>query len=149
MAEYEEQERDAKLAAMDVITSHVFFCFCSHLLVVQPRHPLSPNAVSPGGTELEENPFDSEFNDYDEDNDHGLDFSTPQNEADNNTFAVLKSSLTWLDVHDDPSPPRSSARIVQQPSASPASANFPQLSALPPERPADSQQCAPVLTLKE
>ncbi|PIL31291.1 transporter [Ganoderma sinense ZZ0214-1] len=76
LAEYEEQERDAKLAAMD------------------PRHPLSPNAVSPGGgTDLEENPFDSEFNDYDEDDEDGLDFSTPQNETDNNTFAVLNSSL--------------------------------------------------------
>ncbi|KAI0713112.1 CAMK/CAMKL/AMPK protein kinase [Cerioporus squamosus] len=76
LAEYEQQERDAKLATMD------------------PRHPLSPNAVSPGGgTDLEENPFDSEFNDYDEDDDDGLDFSTPQNEAENNNFAVLNSSL--------------------------------------------------------
>ena len=60
----------------------------------QPRHPLSPNAVSPGGgTDLEENPFDSEFNEYDEDDEDGLDFSTPQNEAEGNTFAVLNSSL--------------------------------------------------------
>lgn len=60
----------------------------------QPRNPISPNAISPGGTELEENPFDSEFNDYDEDDDDdGLDFSTPQNEIENNNFAVLNSSL--------------------------------------------------------
>ena len=50
--------------------------------------------MSPGGgTDLEENPFDSEFNDYDEDDDDGLDFSTPQNEAESNNFAVLNSSL--------------------------------------------------------
>ncbi|KAI0778865.1 snf 1 [Trametes elegans] len=75
LAEIEEQERDAKLAVMD------------------PRHPLSPNAVSPGGTDLEENPFDSEFNDYDDDDDDELDFSTPQNEGESNNFAVLNSSL--------------------------------------------------------
>ncbi|KAI0803233.1 CAMK/CAMKL/AMPK protein kinase [Irpex lacteus] len=75
LAEFEEQERDAQLAAMD------------------PRNPLSPNAISPsGGTELEENPFDNEFTEYDEDDDDGLDFSTPQNEIEN-TFAVLNSSL--------------------------------------------------------
>ena len=74
LAEFMEQERDAELAAMD------------------PRNPLSPNAISPGGTELEENPFDSEFNEYDDDEDDGLDFSTPQNEFENN-FAVLNSSL--------------------------------------------------------
>ncbi|OBZ78978.1 Carbon catabolite-derepressing protein kinase [Grifola frondosa] len=76
LAEYEEQERDARLAVMD------------------PRNPLSPNAISPGaGTELEENPFDSEFTDYDEDDDDALDFSTPQNETESNNFAVLNSSL--------------------------------------------------------
>ncbi|KAI0095181.1 snf 1 [Irpex rosettiformis] len=75
LAEFEEQERDAQLAAMD------------------PRNPISPNAISPsGGTELEENPFDNEFTEYEEDDDDGLDFSTPQNETEN-TFAVLNSSL--------------------------------------------------------
>lgn len=65
----------------------------------QPRNPLSPNAISPGGGgDLEENPFDSEFIYYDDDDeddddlDDGLDFSTPQNEAESN-FAVLNSSL--------------------------------------------------------
>ncbi|KAI0673849.1 CAMK/CAMKL/AMPK protein kinase [Trametes maxima] len=78
LADIEEQDRDAKLAVMD------------------PRHPLSPNAVSPGGgTDLEQNPFDSEFNDYDDDDedDDDLDFSTPQYEAESNNFAVLNSSL--------------------------------------------------------
>ena len=59
---------------------------------MDPRNPISPNAISPGGTELEENPFDTEFNDYDEDDLDALDFSTPQNEAESN-FAVLNSSL--------------------------------------------------------
>lgn len=93
VAEYEEQERDAKLAAMDV---RVFFrapVSLAHAFV-QPRHPLSPNAVSPGAQDLEENPFDSEFNDYDDDDeDEGFDFATPQNEAEVNNFAVLNTSL--------------------------------------------------------
>ncbi|KAA1467848.1 Pkinase-domain-containing protein [Dentipellis sp. KUC8613] len=76
LAEFEEQERDAQLAAMD------------------PRNLLSPNAISPAGGDLEENPFESEFNDFDEDEiDDGLDFSTPQDEVEINNFAVLNSSL--------------------------------------------------------
>lgn len=44
---------------------------------------------------MEENPFDTEFNEYDDDydDDDGLDFATPQNEAEVNNFAVLNSSL--------------------------------------------------------
>ncbi|KAL4246551.1 Protein kinase domain-containing protein [Abortiporus biennis] len=77
LAEFMEQERDAELAAMD------------------PRNPLSPNAISPGGTtDLEENPFDSEFNDYEDELDDAFGISTPQNEyADTSNFAVLNSSL--------------------------------------------------------
>ncbi|KAJ3557678.1 hypothetical protein NM688_g1342 [Phlebia brevispora] len=75
LAEFEEQERDAQLAAMD------------------PRNAISPNAMSPGGTDLEENPFDSEVIYDDEDDEDGLDFSTPQNEIEINNFAVLNSSL--------------------------------------------------------
>ncbi|KAJ3489603.1 hypothetical protein NLI96_g2035 [Meripilus lineatus] len=61
LAEFMERERDAELAARD------------------PRNPISPNALSPGG----------------EDDDLDLDFSTPQNEAENSTFAVLNSSLPF------------------------------------------------------
>ncbi|ETW86711.1 hypothetical protein HETIRDRAFT_306858 [Heterobasidion irregulare TC 32-1] len=76
LAQFEEQERDAQLAAMD------------------PRNLVSPSALSPGGGDLEENPFETEFNGYDEDDvDDGLDFSTPQDEVEINNFAVLNSSL--------------------------------------------------------
>lgn len=54
---------------------------------------LSPGALSPGPPDLEENPFENEFGEYDDDDlDDGLDFSTPQ-EAEINNFAVLNSSL--------------------------------------------------------
>ncbi|TFY77104.1 hypothetical protein EWM64_g6909 [Hericium alpestre] len=76
LAEFEEQERDAHLAAMD------------------PRNLLSPSAISSNGNDLEENPFESEFNGYEEDeSDDGIDFSTPQDELEINNFAVLNSSL--------------------------------------------------------
>ena len=70
MAEVLEQEREAELAAMDV-SSPSNLAATSQFLIShspQPRNPLSPNAISPGGGgDLEENPFDTEFNDYDED----------------------------------------------------------------------------------
>jgi carbon catabolite-derepressing protein kinase len=89
LAEFEEQERDAQLAAMD------------------PRNTLSPNALSPQG-DLEENLFEAAFNaeyeDGEEEDDDidGLDFSTPPinseyGEHDLNTFAVLNSSLPLPD----------------------------------------------------
>jgi carbon catabolite-derepressing protein kinase len=61
--------------------------------VRQPRNPISPNAVGPNGNDLEDNPFEADFNEYDEDDidDGGLDFSIPPPEG--NTFAVLNSSL--------------------------------------------------------
>ncbi|KAF8079306.1 snf 1 [Lyophyllum atratum] len=84
LAEFAEQERDAQLAAMD------------------PRNALSPGALSPNGGDLEDNPFDVEFNgEYDDDEedeeilDDGLDFTPPQS-GDNSeisSFAVLNSSL--------------------------------------------------------
>lgn len=76
LAEFMEAERDAELAAMD------------------PRNPLSPNAISPGGSgDLEENPFESEFIEFDEyDDEDEIDFSTPQ-DPESSTFAVLNSSL--------------------------------------------------------
>ncbi|KAF8555084.1 Pkinase-domain-containing protein [Imleria badia] len=84
LAEFEEQERDAKLAAMD------------------PRNTRSPNALSPSG-DLEDNPFEAEFNgnydddDDDDDIDDGLDFSTPSVDGEINNFAVLNSSLPLPD----------------------------------------------------
>jgi carbon catabolite-derepressing protein kinase len=80
LAEFEEQERDAQLAAMD------------------PRNTVSPNALSPVGGDNEENPFEAEFNGDDDDDadsiDDGLDFSTPPiSESEINNFAVLNSSL--------------------------------------------------------
>ncbi|KAF9237064.1 kinase-like domain-containing protein [Melanogaster broomeanus] len=80
LAEFEEQERDAKLAAMD------------------PRNTTSPGTLSPSG-DLEENPFESELNGGDDDDeiDDGLDFSTPFTEGEINNFAVLNSSLPLPD----------------------------------------------------
>ncbi|KAF8837621.1 Pkinase-domain-containing protein [Paxillus ammoniavirescens] len=79
LAEFEEQERDAKLAAMD------------------PRNTMSPGALSPT-SDLEENPFEVEFNGQyeDDDIDDGLDFSTPL-DGEINNFAVLNSSLPLPD----------------------------------------------------
>lgn len=63
----------------------------------QPRNTLSPNALSPGGGDNEENPFEAEFNGDDDDDadfDDGLDFSTPPvTDSEINHFAVLNSSL--------------------------------------------------------
>lgn len=87
LAEFEEQERDAQLAAMD------------------PRNMFSPNALSPPGDQ-EDNPFEAEFNaeynngEEDDDIEDELDFSTPDGEygeRDLNTFAVLNSSLPLPD----------------------------------------------------
>jgi carbon catabolite-derepressing protein kinase len=55
---------------------------------------LSPNALSSNGNDIEDNPFDSEFIEYDEDGElDDLDFSTPSDEQEVNNFAVLNSSL--------------------------------------------------------
>ncbi|TFK42231.1 snf 1 [Crucibulum laeve] len=81
LAEFAEQERDAQLAAMD------------------PRNAISPNALSPGGGDLEDNPFEAEFNggeDDEDDVDDELDFTSPppiDNHECGNNFAVLNSSL--------------------------------------------------------
>jgi carbon catabolite-derepressing protein kinase len=69
------------------------------LTTYQPRYAISPGAISPiNGADLQENPFDTEFQDtYDEeetDIEDALDFSTPDEEsAEVNNFAVLNSSL--------------------------------------------------------
>ncbi|KAG5341666.1 hypothetical protein C0989_008161 [Termitomyces sp. Mn162] len=78
LALFAEQERDAQLAAMD------------------PRNILSPSTLSPAGGDLEENPFDAEFNsEYDEELlDDGLDFTPPpEDNPEISSFAVLNSSL--------------------------------------------------------
>ncbi|KAI6154225.1 kinase-like domain-containing protein [Pisolithus tinctorius] len=82
LASFEEQERDAKLAAMDR----------------SPRNTMSPAALSPA-TDLEDNPFEAEFNgdSDDDDRDDGLDFSTPSVNGECNNFAVLNSSLPLPD----------------------------------------------------
>ncbi|KAJ3574349.1 hypothetical protein NP233_g1835 [Leucocoprinus birnbaumii] len=80
LAALAEAERDAQMAAMD------------------PRNAiLSPSALSPGGNDAEDNPFEAEFNgDYDETDSPEYDFMSPPIDPDNphaNTFAVLDSSL--------------------------------------------------------
>jgi carbon catabolite-derepressing protein kinase len=69
-------------------------CCLTHVRLFQPRNSLSPNAISPGGGDLEENPFDAEFNaEYDADDiDDGIDF-TPPADVESSHFAVLNSSL--------------------------------------------------------
>jgi carbon catabolite-derepressing protein kinase len=59
---------------------------------LQPRNAVvSPNTKSPNSGELEENPFETEFNaEYEADD--GLDF-TPPPDSESNNFAVLNSSL--------------------------------------------------------
>lgn len=92
VAAFEEAERDAQLAARD------------------PRNLLSPNALSPSGNgnDLDENPFENEFNEYyddDEDAPTDIDFETLPTDAINpdpvevNNFAVLNSSLPDGEPH--------------------------------------------------
>ncbi|KAJ6604991.1 kinase-like domain-containing protein [Mycena sp. CBHHK59/15] len=60
LAIFAEQERDAELATMD------------------PRNVLSPNALSPGGSDLDENPFEVEFGEEEpHEPDDGFDDSEP------------------------------------------------------------------------
>ncbi|KAJ8514810.1 hypothetical protein ONZ45_g7707 [Pleurotus djamor] len=79
LADFEEQERDAQLAAMD------------------PRNALSPAALSPGGGDLEENPFEAEFNgEYEDDDDEDDDPFALMPAVENpeiNNFSVLNTSL--------------------------------------------------------
>lgn len=97
VAEYEEKERDAQLAAMDV---RVFLvCFLSHHLTTpQPSYnlsPLSPLVLSPRGVDADPNPFERSFgeddvDDDDEEIDDGIDWEPPRPRS---HFAVLHSSL--------------------------------------------------------
>ncbi|KAJ7201399.1 snf 1 [Mycena pura] len=80
LAIFAEQERDAELAAMD------------------PRNVISPNALSPGGSDLDENPFEAEFGEEDvEEPDDGFDdVDIPEDEPSN--VAILNSSLRKADT---------------------------------------------------
>lgn len=81
MAEFEDQEREAQIAALD------------------PRNMLSPKALSASGNpDVEPNPFEAEFieEELDEDDGEGsgtVDFSTAGAENEESNFAVLNSSL--------------------------------------------------------
>ncbi|PBK75783.1 Pkinase-domain-containing protein [Armillaria solidipes] len=81
LAEFAEEERDAQEAALD------------------PRNALSPSALTPGGAEIQENPFDAEFNgqtdddDDDELSDSDLEYDQPMSASTSTNFAVLNSSL--------------------------------------------------------
>jgi carbon catabolite-derepressing protein kinase len=96
VAEFAEAERDAQLAAMDV-GSYLFFSKGNVAKgTSQPRNTLSPSVVSPVVADLEENPFEAEFNaeyaDGEDVEDDELDFISPPPETGTN-FAVLNSSL--------------------------------------------------------
>ncbi|PPR02748.1 hypothetical protein CVT26_009459, partial [Gymnopilus dilepis] len=79
LAEFAEAERDAQLAAMDVRACSLSNARC--LTCFQPRNALSPAVLSPvGAVELEENPFEVEFNaeyESDEPESDELDFISP------------------------------------------------------------------------
>ncbi|KAJ7664903.1 CAMK/CAMKL/AMPK protein kinase [Mycena rosella] len=77
LAIFAEQERDAELATMD------------------PRNVLSPNALSPGGSDLDENPFEAEFGEEDDaqEPDDGFD-DVPEDDPNTpSNVAILNSSL--------------------------------------------------------
>ncbi|KAF8212510.1 Pkinase-domain-containing protein [Mycena galopus ATCC 62051] len=79
LAIFAEQERDAELATMD------------------PRNVLSPNALSPGGGDLDENPFDTEFGEEDdsqEPDDGFYDVDVPEDDPNTpSNVTILNSSL--------------------------------------------------------
>jgi carbon catabolite-derepressing protein kinase len=97
VAEYEEQERDAQLAAMDV-RDLPFRVTTQRLIDLQPSNSISPLALSPGGVDADADPFASSFADEDEadededdDIDDGIDWEAPLPQESH--FAVLPSSL--------------------------------------------------------
>ncbi|KAJ7157207.1 snf 1 [Mycena filopes] len=77
LAIFAEQERDAELATMD------------------PRNVLSPNALSPGGSDLDENPFEAEFGEEDDahEPDDGLDDVPEDDPNAPSNVTILNSSL--------------------------------------------------------
>jgi len=92
LAEYEEQERDAQLAAMD------------------PANPLSPLTLSPGSDTQEPNPFDLQFADEQglessmEEGDESDDSEFELNQLPESNFAILDSSLPGYAGTDAASP---------------------------------------------
>ncbi|KAJ7292691.1 snf 1 [Mycena rebaudengoi] len=81
LAIFAEQERDAELATLD------------------PRNMRSPNAVSPGGGDLDENPFEADFEEAVEPDDEFDD--VPEDDHDPNApsnVAILNSSLRAPDT---------------------------------------------------
>ncbi|KAJ7075340.1 CAMK/CAMKL/AMPK protein kinase [Mycena belliarum] len=77
LAIFAEQERDAELATMD------------------PRNVLSPNALSPGGGDLDENPFEAEFGEEDDSQEPDDTFDDDVEDDPNapSNVAILNSSL--------------------------------------------------------
>ncbi|KAJ7608806.1 CAMK/CAMKL/AMPK protein kinase [Roridomyces roridus] len=82
LAVFAEQERDAELATQD------------------PRNVLSPNALSPNGGDLDENPFEAEFGDEEEElEDDGLGEALDgEDDEGNSNVAILNSSLRAPEV---------------------------------------------------
>ncbi|KAF7307505.1 Non-specific serine/threonine protein kinase [Mycena indigotica] len=80
LAIYAEQERDAELAAMD------------------PRNVISPNALSPGGADLDINPFEEQFEEEAPEDD-GFDevVNAPEDPNAPSSVAILNSSLRTAD----------------------------------------------------
>jgi len=92
VAVFEEKERDAQLAVMDVRTS-IVISPCSHVLILsQPTVNLSPLGISPTPNS-DANPFDRSFGgeDDDDDEDDGIDWEAPRPQESH--FEVLQASL--------------------------------------------------------
>lgn len=109
MAEYEEQERDAQLAAMDVssMTNLRFTC----LSRIQPSNPLSPLTLSPENDVGEPNPFELQFADepyvessMEEEEESESDSDFDPGYVQGNNFAILDSSLPGYTVSENSSP---------------------------------------------
>jgi len=95
LAEYEEQERDAQLLAMD------------------PANPLSPLTLSPGSDTQEPNPFELQFGneqDLDSSNEEYAEDSDSDNDLEfggqkqGNNIAILDTSLPGYSAPDNSSP---------------------------------------------
>ncbi|KAF8518606.1 kinase-like domain-containing protein [Gautieria morchelliformis] len=110
LAVYEDEEREAQLAAMDV--RDLPLCRDVHpLITLQPANNRSPLALSPAGVDAEVDPFDQTFtddDDDDDDNDDGIEdgMSWERPPPPESHFAVLPSSLPGNAFVPAPSNPR-------------------------------------------